>query len=323
MALQRDAYGFRKELFRFRHLAISILISTLLSSCHGSEPGGQVLAVVDGKELTMSHFESALHNAAGGADPRDPEVRAKVAQGLIDQTLFTDAAEREGVDRDPEVMLAMERARSAVLAQAYLARITPTSPINVDDLQAWYNAHPQVYRDRRQYLVTDVAVNSAPGVDLAALVAPLQKSLPLDKLVEMLRAKGADIEIRNYQFASDAVEPDMARAFAPLSPGEGYSFVEKGRRHFGRVERATPEPVEFADAALAIRDRMLTERVRSAADAKLEALRRTNSVKLGELGQNVLKRRSFDGADDGASAQPGVLSPDARKRAIEAGVKGL
>lgn len=299
------------------------LSSVSLGACHSSPPSGQVLATVDGKEITLAQFEEALGSAAEG-DPREPATRAKVAQGLIDQALFNDAAIKEGVDRDPQVVLAMEQAKAAVLAQAYLKRITPTRPLNLDEMQDWYSRHPELYAKRRHYLVTDVLVKSGGGNDLQSFVAPLQKTLPLDKLIAVLRQRGADLEVKNYQFSSDGVETALAKAFAPLAEGEGYSFEEGGKRHFGRVEQAVVDPVSFEDSLYAIRERMLIDRVKDAADARLAALRRTNAVVLGDLGKNVLARQSFtEDPKNARDAKGGTLSSEARKKAIKQGLNGL
>lgn len=311
-----------------RHARIGLLLFTIvsaasLSACGGKKaPAGQVLATVDGEELTMAQLETLLPTSSS----RNPGLAAKAVDSLIDETLFMRAAEREGIDRDPAVVREVEKARRAVLTQAYMKKITPNTPISPDEIRLYYDRFPQFFKERRRYLVTDMLVKSGGGPDLNKFIAPLGNQLSLEELINEMRRRRADIDVRNFEFSSDSVTPEMALQFARVSEGQSYSFPEGSWRHFGRVEAVVAQPVSFPDAIQPIRNRLLAQRVEQAAREKLGALRRSDQVVMGELGKRMLAAGP-DAAQPANSATPPArakgVDDAARKRAIERGLRGI
>ncbi len=94
----------------------------VLGACggHGSSSGGdalgQVVARVNGEEITVSQVNAEL--ASVGANGQDTKaVQEDVLRAIVLRTLMRQAATKHKLDRKPEVRLLMDAARDKVLAE--------------------------------------------------------------------------------------------------------------------------------------------------------------------------------------------------------------
>ena len=100
-----------------------------LAACHGAAqreggaPVGQVIAVVDGQEITVRNLEAEL----GGLAPADPKARAAAQQAalqaIVSRIILADAARAQGLDKTPEFALRKQAAIDALLAQSLASKI--------------------------------------------------------------------------------------------------------------------------------------------------------------------------------------------------------
>lgn len=296
-----------------------MVLATALVGCHGSAPTGQVIARVDGEEITSTQLQQLLDRLPA---PQDVAVRARTAQSLIDETLFASEAEQAGLAKDPRIARDIDAARRAILAQAFLRTVAPPRPVTDADIAQYYRRYAFAFANRRKYAVTDMVVPG--GSDLDQYVRPLGTSMTLEQLGETLRKRGTAFQTKAFAFVSDSISPDMARQFSILSPGASYSFREGTVRHFGRIEQVEASPVSLADATETIRGAVVMSRVDRAARAKLAALRAEGKVEMGDLGKTILAQRSTTEATSPAPGAPGPeKSPEDRSGVIKRGLSGL
>jgi peptidyl-prolyl cis-trans isomerase C len=304
-------------------IAATLAVAVLGGCSSDKPPSGQVVAVVDGQELTSAQLWLMLQST----DPqnaRDPQTRKAVMNGLIDETLFMKEAEREKIDQEPSVAREIERARRAVLAQAYLSRIIPKTSISDGDVADFYRKNPAVFANRRQYGVIDLAVRG--GADLDQYVAPLGETISLDQLAQKLKAEGRTGQMQRLAFSADQIDPSMAAQLANMSAGAHYSYATPGIRHFVQIVEAVPAPVALPAATSAIKGYLQRDRAEKAARERIAALRAKRTVVLGEAG---LKIESAAKAAPTALPQsaPVTRSPNANgaksDEAITRGLNGL
>lgn len=139
------------------HQAIGALaIIANLIACSGErEPKlGQALVKVNGAEITIHQLNRELQGLPVDSDPVQRELmRKKALDLLIDRQLLVAAAFQNKIDRDPEVMQAIERAREQILAQAYLGR-QATSHSNSpsrEQVEFYYQQNPQLFSGRQLF----------------------------------------------------------------------------------------------------------------------------------------------------------------------------
>jgi multidrug efflux pump subunit AcrA (membrane-fusion protein) len=128
--------------------------AALLSACGDAVPKGQVLARVDGIEITRREV-LAERRAMGLADAADDDAgRARVIDRLVERKLVARAAGDMLIDRDPDFQIEARRQREMLLAESYRQRIAATLPPPDDAMLArWIAARPLSYRQRAYWTV--------------------------------------------------------------------------------------------------------------------------------------------------------------------------
>ena len=303
---------------RVRGAAIVLLACTALAGCKGKDPSGQVLAVVDGHEVTTAQFNLLLAGVPNEAARNNHAIQAAAAKELIDETLLMSEAERAGLDKDPNVTRQIDRARRSVLASAYVHQIAPSGPISPADVEAFYNAHPWYFSERRHYVITDAPVSGGAEVErfLPAFNAPNAK---LDDVLAQMKAAGIDVTTKQAPVNADQLPDEMAKQMAKMSAGDNFTFRIGPVRHFGRVDSIEPSPVPLA----AVRDKIVPvlqqKRLADAVKAKVDALRAQRKIEMGEVGKQIMAAANTPNS-------PAIAPPPAvpsAKQAESRGINGL
>lgn len=142
----------------------ALLLILLLAGCAGDAPTGQVLARVDGVEVTRRELMAELQAGQEG----NVAAQAAALDRVIDRKLLVAAAKAALIDRTPTVQIAQRREAEGVLARAYLAQVDAgvNSP-GADAVGRHVAGHPWRYARRFGALVE--AGGSPLVVDSAAV----------------------------------------------------------------------------------------------------------------------------------------------------------
>lgn len=95
---------------------VSLLAVLALCACSSQQP--DMAASVNGKPISMEDFRRNVAQANPGADPDFDS--SGVLEKMIERELLAQKAGRIKLDRLPEVSRALENARTAILARAYV-----------------------------------------------------------------------------------------------------------------------------------------------------------------------------------------------------------
>jgi len=158
-----------------RAAVVSAISLICLSACHGGDQkSGQTLVRVNGDEITVHQLNDELGQAAtADKSPAAQDAQRKqLLDALIDRQLLVGAAVHEKLDRDPNVVQAIERAKSQILAQAYLqSRIEGVDKPTKSDADAYFRDHPEFFAQRKLYEVKQVIIDAKDFTpDLSAAI---------------------------------------------------------------------------------------------------------------------------------------------------------
>ena len=144
-----------------------LLLPVMLSACGNGmkSEGGQVLARVNGKEITLQQYNDALQLL--GEVAKSEPARKELAAKLVDRELAVQQALSMKLDRQPEVMRQIEEARRDLLARAYARSLAATSTRPTEQEAAhYYSEHPELYAQRKVFLIKMVSVKAgSSGLD--------------------------------------------------------------------------------------------------------------------------------------------------------------
>lgn len=143
--------------------AIALSAMSLLVACDPGPPKGQVLARVGTEEITRRDMQVELA-ATDSALIVDPQAQAAALDQIIARKLMAREARTYAVDRSPEYLAQMRRARELLLASEYADlfedRIKDPDPAR---LAAFIAANPQMFAERRVFIVDRVRANVPDG----------------------------------------------------------------------------------------------------------------------------------------------------------------
>jgi len=112
------------------------------------------VATVNGQKLSQDLFDVFAQAVMGGnaQEPPTDEQKTQMVDQLINMTLAAQAAEKEGLEKDPKVKARMELIQTQVLAEAASQKYLTSHPSSESELKAEYDAQvaamPKEYKAR-------------------------------------------------------------------------------------------------------------------------------------------------------------------------------
>lgn len=180
-----------------RLLTIAV-VAMLLAACTrpaedatkatGKSPAGEAaaaksatLATVNGQKLSQELFDVFAQAVMGGSQqPPTDEQKTQMVDQLINMTLAAQAAEKEGLAKDPKVQARLELLRTQVLAEAASEKYVTSHPVSESELKAEYDAQvaamPKEYKARHILVdakekAEEIIAKLEAGGDFAKLAA--------------------------------------------------------------------------------------------------------------------------------------------------------
>lgn len=259
--------------FRYTLCVIIVILAVAaLTACGNKEKKtGQALVRVNGEEITMLQINDELVRAAGNAEEPAATTR-QLLETLIDRHLITIEAVRNKFDRTPEVMQAINRAKSEILAQAYLESIAAkvTRPTQVE-INEYFQKHPEYFTQRKQFDLQQLVISTGDLNDELKLIIDSAKSL--DSVAAWLDSH--NVRYARNQLSRNSI--DLPEQIVPklkeMQKGQLF-IVNKGENSLlNAITDVKDSPVTVAIAAPQIEQYLVNKKSREMADAEIAHLR--------------------------------------------------
>lgn len=219
----------------FNALRAGAIAAVLLTAgCNNPQPKGQVIAVVNGEEITIGELNEEAR-ARGLSVGNDPKARASAVQDLVSRKLLVQEARRRKLDRSPEHLLASRRLDELLLVREFVGGKANPAPLTDAEVMAYIKAHPFAF-DRRVLI----------GVSQIAIPISFQSSLGVAGSLDEVQASLAKSKVparRTNEVWDSAQLPQglTTRLLASngglvLLPGQGTTLAVQ-------VTAVTPQPV--------------------------------------------------------------------------------
>lgn len=252
-------------------------------------PEGQVVARVNGQEITIHEVEAEL-GRSGIAEADDIAVQEAAVQNVVRRKLFAQAALERKLDREPAVILNLEAAREAVLGEAYMMReLSAVASPSITEIDDYIASNPLMFTDRRSYIVR--ALNMAASDYSDDFVPLFDETADFTELKKELTARNVKFdEVRAARLSTD-FGPDVRNQLARLGINDNLVVRTETSAQIVKIEAETPVPIAFEQARVMARSILLQERLRTTAGSLEEGLRKAAQVEfLGpykELGEKT------------------------------------
>ena len=247
---------------------------------HAADHDDRVLARVGDVDITEAMLELHMVRRTGGRPERlDPDERETLLLELVEMELIGQDAERQGLDREPEIRAQLENVRRALLTHARVRQIA-TEPVQEDAVRELYHQRMAGLSHRefhaRHILLHDedhawgVIGELEDGADFATLAR--QHSLGMSSL------RGGDLG----WFPPEQMSQPFSEALLRLRPGEYTEEPVRTRSGWHVimvVDERSAEPPRFS----MLRESLAAELVEARIEAYLEDLRQEADVTLYRL----------------------------------------
>ncbi|KAA3655154.1 MAG: peptidylprolyl isomerase [Proteobacteria bacterium] len=177
------------------------------------------VATVNGTAIPQGHADALITEQTAKGTPDNDQLRGAVREELVRREILFQAAQKEGLDKTPDVATQIELARKAVVIRAYLQNFVAKNPVTDADVRKAYDEIKGRLGDTeyhaRHILVDDEA-------EALAIVAKLNKGEKFDDLAKAhskdpgSKDKGGDL---GWNAPSTFVQP-FSDAMVKLEKGK-------------------------------------------------------------------------------------------------------
>jgi EpsD family peptidyl-prolyl cis-trans isomerase len=232
---------------------------------------GQSIVRVNGDEITIHQLNIEMQRA--NVRPEQQDIAGKqITKSLVDRQILVQEAVKSKLDRNPNVMQAIESAKAQVLAQAYLESKVPAVAPTEAEVTSYRIAHPEIFANRKVYVMDEAAfvVDPANAQDVQLLS---QTAKTVEDVTAWLDAHQIKYTRSSATHAAETVPAELLAKLSKMVAGDLIFVNGNGRTMVGRVVDVKNVPISDADAKPIIERILAGEGRKKAAEAELARLR--------------------------------------------------
>lgn len=259
----------------FRRVLCGVLVlvtSVGLPACKSKEKkAGQALVRVNGEEITVLQINDELRRADVKTGQQELATR-KFLQILIDRNLVADEAIRNRIDRTPEVVQAIERAKSEIIAQAYLGSVMKkiNKPSNAETID-YFQKHPEYFSERKQFDIHQLVI--AENDFSTELKLFIDSANSIEEVSAWLDSHSIRYARGQLSRSTSDMPEQMVEKIKEMNKGQLFLVNEGNNRLINFIFDIKDSPVTFTNAALQIEQYLINKKSKDAVDAEIAHLR--------------------------------------------------
>lgn len=236
----------------------------------GGAPKGQVVATVDGEEITALELRAEL----GGFGSRDPAVlkaaQQQALQRIILRRVLAQQAKKDKLDKTPDFAVQMKRGEENLLAQLYQRKlVSGVSPPTRQEAEAYVASHPDQFANRQIYVVDQVI--AAPNKITPDRFRPLST---LDQVKALLDQENVQYQTNTATIDTIQTNPGFVAQLKKLPPGEVFVIPQRGSLTFNQITATRTVPFVGEMAANYAMQALRQQRAQESVGKKIEGMRK-------------------------------------------------
>lgn len=255
------------------YFAILMLVVTIgLTACGSKEKKpGQSLVRVDGEEITVLQLNDELQRA--NIQPAQQGAASKeLLESLIERQLIVAEAKRNRLDRTPEVVQAIERAKMQIIAQAYMESIsTRVSKPSKSEIEEYYQKHPELFARRKQFDMTSILIASKDFND--ELKSVMASANSLNSVMSWMDGHNMQYKRGHLSRTTVDLSPEMSAKLQSLPKGRLLVVDEETNTMIISLVAIRSHPVTAKEAESEIERYLINAKSNDLANAEIAHLR--------------------------------------------------
>ncbi len=307
----------------FAKLIIASAVVLAVAACGKKEvTSTQVVASVDGEEISVHQVNAMLGKARGVTPETLPLAKAEILGSLVDQQLAINMAMSKKLDRTPEIVAAIETAKREILARAALEQIASAqAKPTEEEAKKYYADNPALFSERRIYNLQEITLGKAtPNLDQVRARVASAKSM--EEIAAWLKERNINFAPNSGTRSAEQLPLEILPKLHAMQDGQIAFLESKDNFLVMRVAGSQQQPVSEAQALPAINVFLTNLRGGEAIKAaKAEMKAKAKIEYFGEFagGEAAVKAKAQAEAD--AAAQAKAKAAEDAKASADAAAK--
>lgn len=306
------------------------MVATLfvVGGCGKSEvkqPATQVVAKVNSAEISVHQVNDVLVRTPRVTEENANQIKHGILDKLIDQQLAVEQAEANKLDRNPNVMRAIEAAKRDILARAYYEQVASALTITPpDEARRYYNDHPELFSARRVYSLQELLV----GPDALPTVQELlSRNKSFQEIVSALDARKLKYTASAGIRPAEQIPLTAVAKLHSMKDGQVGIFDGADGPMVMHVVASQTKPVSEEQALPSIQAFLTNQRRSEAVARDVKSMREKARIeRLGEFAQApaaVATPATAPSPSAAAASKPDIASATVDAKSVAKGVAGL
>lgn len=262
-----------------------VCVAVLVTACgKRSDDKSATVATVNGENITQDQLDYASKQIAAAHPAASAPEAAQVLQGLVEQRLAVQKAEKDKLDRNPGVLQALEATRKDALARYYVEQFVAKVPKpSVEEIKQYYDAHPTNFAQRSVYVIQKVDARVTPDQSVS-LAASAQAAGGAAAVADLLKAKASAVNVTQSAQPAESLGPLLPK-ISSMSVGQTIAIAQPQGLTALTIVSIQPQPVTLALAQMGIEQILWNQKKREALQAETKTLRAAAHIDyLGKFG---------------------------------------
>ena len=217
----------------FKPTLVLLLLASTISACgdkekkdtQTSKANTQVVAKVNGDEISIHQINFQLgrltqQNQAQLNEAQNKQAAKQILARLVDQQLLIQQAVESKLDRNPNVLQALEASKNEILAQAYLEELmSKAEKPSADKINAFYNENPELFEARRVFRLQEliVEVDQTKHAEISTAISGMKG---INDIANWLKTKNYPFNANSNVRAAEQLPLALLKKIQPLKDGE-------------------------------------------------------------------------------------------------------
>lgn len=295
---------------------IAPLLMLLIAGCskHGEagKSGSQVVARVNGSELTVHQLNFALSKMGKLDQSQLKAASEKVLQQMVEMELLKQKAVEAKLDRDPRILQMLEDARQQVLAQAYMQKIAsrPIAPSG-DEIRKFYDTHPELFSERQVYGIQEFVVKEG-NAHASEIEAGIHAARTAEDVSKWLKDNHYVFNANASRKAAEQLPLDLLKQLNTLKVGDTVVVRSPDALVLLFLAKIDREPIDLEQAQPAIQRYLVNASQQALVKNEVAALRKQANVEfLGDFSTMASNMAVDSGEESASGAAPVAANPQA------------
>lgn len=235
--------------------SIAVALALMVAACggKGDVPSGQVVATVDGQEITLADLKAEM----GQEEGTDAAAQAQALERIIARKLLAAEARKQELDSTPLAAIVKTQAEETALAQLLARKVTDGVPkVSEDEVSEFLRSFPASVTDRRLLAVDQFFVPNMPP----KVLEEISKVKTMEAAEAILNANKVTFRRTTSNVDTLSLDPGFAAQLVETEGNDIFVMPAGQTAEIGRITSSRSEPITGDAARQAARTIMMRQR---------------------------------------------------------------